>query len=80
VVEVDRIPAEGADLGWPEPTPKGDQDHDRVANAVAILGGRLPQPLDLGFGQVFARAQLGGMATVRKTVLGLTSARCDLLI
>jgi hypothetical protein len=35
---------------------EGDQDHRRIAKAVAVFAGRSAQLLDLGFGQVFPRS------------------------
>jgi hypothetical protein len=38
--------------------PIGDQHHGSVAMAVAIDPGGFDEPVDLGFGQVFARPHL----------------------
>jgi hypothetical protein len=60
LIAVDRIPAQGHKFRRPQPVPEGDQDHGLVPVTVPVAGaGRLAQPLDLGFGQVFPRPQLG---------------------
>jgi len=54
VAEIDRIPAQGHDLGGAQTMPISDQDHGAVAMAVAIIASDRDQPLDLGLGKVFA--------------------------
>jgi len=39
--------------------PEGDEEHGRVALAVAISSGGLNQPLDLTLGQMLAWPKLG---------------------
>src|SRR5258707_3966424 len=58
-IEVDLVPAQVADLGRPEPMPEGDQDHARIAMAVAVGFGGLDQGFDLTKRQVLAGAKLG---------------------
>jgi hypothetical protein len=78
VVEVDCVPAQGHEFGRAQPVPEGDQDYGLVPVTVAVAGaGRLAQPIDLGFGQVFQRPQrvVGlrrGMAGLPKAAPGVT--------
>ncbi len=58
-IEVDLVPAQVADLGRPQPMPEGDQDHARIAMAVAVGFGGLDQGFDLTKRQVLAGAKLG---------------------
>ena len=62
----------------------GHEHHSRVSVAIAVALGRFHEPLDLGFGQVFAGSQLavGGRlgVTVRFTMAGVTGFRCALAI
>ena len=84
VGEVDGVPAQRDQLGRPQAVPIGDQHHGGVAVAIAVLAGGSDQPIDLGVGQVLARADLGvaaprggpALSTVPITVVGATSARC----
>ena len=64
----------------------GNQDHGGVAVAVAVLASCRDQPIDLGVGQVLARADLGVAAPLRWSRLvycpingarRATSVRCD---
>ncbi len=80
--ELHLIPAQVHQLGGPQAVPVGHQDHGGVPVAPAVSLGGFHQPLDLGLGQVLAGAQVGvgrrlGV-TVRFTVAGVTSLRCDL--
>ena len=59
VGEVDGIPAQRDQLGRPQAVPIGDQHHGGVAVAMAVLPGGSDQAIDLGVGQVLARADLG---------------------
>ena len=87
--EVDGVPAQRHQLGRPQPVPVGDQHHGGIAVAVAVLPGGSDQAIDLGIGQVLARADLGvrwrrgGLRrspTVPITVVGATSARCGFVM
>ena len=68
------VPAQVAQLRRPQAVPVGDQDHGGVAVAVAVGLGGLDQLLDLGLGQMLARAQLGIRLPQRRLPLW-----CDLL-
>jgi hypothetical protein len=59
LLEVDVVPLQADQLEGAKPMAVGDQDHRGVAVAVPIVAGNLAHPLDLGLGQVFARANLG---------------------
>src|SRR5262245_43125217 len=51
--ELDLLPLQVADLGGPQTVPIGDQDHRRIAMAVAaMLAGAVHQPLDLALGEI----------------------------
>jgi hypothetical protein len=66
VPEVERVPAQGDELGDAQAVPVGEEDHGGVAVAVApaAAGRGLDQALDLGRGQELARADggVGGAA------------------
>jgi hypothetical protein len=47
---------QAAEFGHPQAVPESDQDHGRVAMAVAMALGRLDQAFDLELGQVLAIA------------------------
>ena len=55
-LELDRRPLQAAELRHPQSVAETDQDHRRVAVAVAVALGRLDQALDLTLGQVLAIA------------------------
>ena len=63
--KVDRVPAQRDQLARPQAMPVGDQDHGGVAVAIAVLASCRDQPIDLGVGQVLARADLGVAAPLR---------------
>ena len=63
--EVDGVPAQRDQLGRPQAVPVGDQHHGGVAVAIAVLASGRDQPIDLGVGQVLARADLGVAAPLR---------------
>jgi len=51
--ELDLLPLQVADLGGPQTVSIGDQDHGRVAMAVAaMLSGAVHQPVDLALGEI----------------------------
>ena len=51
--QLDLLPLQVADLRGPQAVPIGDQDHGRIAMAVAtILAGAVHQPLDLALGEI----------------------------
>jgi hypothetical protein len=56
--EVDLVPAQVHQFGRPKAVPVGCKDHCRVAVAMAVSLDRCNQPLDFGFRQVFAGAEL----------------------
>ena len=56
--EVDLLPAQVYHFGRSKAMPEGQKHHERNAMAVAVLPGRLDQPLDLIGGEVLAGAQL----------------------
>jgi hypothetical protein len=53
-LEGDRRPLQIAQLGHPQAVAEADQDHRRIALAMAIALGRLHQALDLELGEVLA--------------------------
>ena len=54
--QFDLLPLQVADLRGPQTVAVGDQDHGRVAMAVAaMLAGTVHQPLDLALGEVAPR-------------------------
>jgi hypothetical protein len=55
-IEVDLLPFEVGHLGGAEAVPVGQQHHECIAGAVAVVTGGLDQLLDLGVGQVLALA------------------------
>ena len=59
VLEVDLIPAQGAQLGDAQAVAIGDQDHRAIAVSVSVLSRGADQALDFFGGQVFAGATLG---------------------
>ena len=51
--QLDLLPLQVAHLGGPQAMAVGDQDHGRVAMAVAaMLAGAVHQPVDLTLGEV----------------------------
>jgi hypothetical protein len=62
VGEVHRVPPERHQLGRSNAVPVGHQYHGRVAVAVTVIAGGGRQPIDLGIGEVLARAKLGDLA------------------
>ena len=79
--KVDLVPAQVYQLTHPQAVAIGQQDHGRVPMAVTVTLGCIHQPGDLGISQVFSGLQLGlgrrvGL-TVRISVLGVTSFKCD---
>ena len=54
VFQVCLLPAQVHQLGGSKTMPEGQQNHGCVTMAPAVVPGRLNQPLDLAFGQVFA--------------------------
>jgi hypothetical protein len=52
--KINLLPPQGAQFRCPQPMSEGQQDHCRVPVSVAIVPGRLHQPLDLFLGEVFA--------------------------
>ena len=63
--KVDGVPAQRDQLARPQAMAVGDQDHGGVAVAIAVLASCRDQPIDLGVGQVLARADLGVAAPLR---------------
>ena len=63
--KIDGVPAQRDQLARPQAMPVGDQDHGGVAVAIAVLASCRDQPIDLGVGQVLARADLGVAAPLR---------------
>ena len=57
--EVHLIPAQIDKLTRPQAVPVGDQDHGRIAVAVAVVLGGIDQPLHLLLSEMLARAQFG---------------------
>ena len=57
--EIHLIPPQVHQLGGPQAVPVGHKDHRGVPVAPAVSPGGFHQPLDLGFGQVLAGAQVG---------------------
>jgi hypothetical protein len=55
-LERDRRPLQIAQLGHPQAVAEADQNHGRIALAMAIAPGRLLQPVDLELGEVLAIA------------------------
>jgi hypothetical protein len=79
--EVDLVPAQVGQLARPQAVAIGHKDHGGLPVRPSVGLGDLEQPFDLGFRQVFAGAEVGvggrlGV-TVRFTVPGATSFRCD---
>src|SRR5215510_4535846 len=71
LIEIDLIPAEGDELGHPEPVPVGQQDHRVIPEPVpAHTPGRLAQASDFGGSQVLAGADVGVFMTLGKGELG----------
>src|SRR5215467_4816532 len=65
LIEIDLIPAEGDELGHPEPVPVGQQDHRVIPEPVpAHTPGRLAQASDFGGSQVLAGADVGVFMTL----------------
>jgi hypothetical protein len=58
-IEAHLVPAQVANLGRPEPVPKGDQDHGRIPMTVAVSLRGLDQGVDLAGCQVLAGPKLG---------------------
>ena len=63
--KIDGVPAQRDQLARPQAMAVGDQDHGGVAVAIAVLASCRDQPIDLGVGQVLARADLGVAAPLR---------------
>ena len=63
--KIDGVPAQRDQLARPQAMAVGDQDHGGVAVAIAVLASCRDQPIDLGIGQVLARADLGVAAPLR---------------
>src|SRR4051812_11698844 len=59
MLEVDLIPAQGAQLGDAQPVAVGDPDHRGIAGPVPVLPSGGDQALDFLGGQVLAGAELG---------------------
>ena len=57
--KIDGVPPQRDQLARPQAMAVGDQDHGGVAVAIAVLASCRDQPIDLGVGQVLARADLG---------------------
>jgi hypothetical protein len=55
-LECDRRPLEVAQLRYAQAVPEADQDHGRIALAMAVALGHLDQALDLELGEVLAIA------------------------
>ena len=63
--KVNGVPAQRDQLARPQAMAVGDQDHGGVTVAIAVLASYRDQPIDLGVGQVLARADLGVAAPLR---------------
>jgi len=81
-IEAHLVPAQVANLGRPEPVPKGDQDHGRIPMTVAVSLRGLDQGVDLAgcqcsrvLSSAFGR-RVG--ATVRKISVGTTNFSAEL--
>jgi hypothetical protein len=55
-LEGDRRPLQVAELRHAQTMPEADQDHGRIALAMAVALGRLDQSVDLKLGEVLAIA------------------------
>ena len=65
-LELDRRPLQAAELRHSQSVTETDQDHRRVAVAVAVTLGRLDQALDLTLGQVLPIATDFAIAAAAK--------------
>jgi hypothetical protein len=78
--EVDLIPAQVGQFAGPQAVAVGHKDHRGVTVAPSVSLGGPEQPLDFGLRQVLAPPQVGiwgTLQTVRFTMPGATSLRCD---
>src|SRR4029077_15504795 len=63
--KIDGVPAQRDQLARPQAMAVGNQDHGGVAVAIAVLVSCRDSAVDLGVGQVLARAYLGVTAPLR---------------
>jgi hypothetical protein len=64
--KIDLVPAEVHQLGHPQTVPPRHKDHCAVAVAPAVALRRLDELVHLGLGEVFAAAQVGIGAALRR--------------